>query len=179
MVTHEMRALCGTPNHTGQSVVLVRGPAPLNGMVFSFEDDEQDIQVDGEAQEKKEEEEAKEEKQERKQEEEEEDEQDIMKVLGNLVVALFIKYWIYVCGGMFFFVSFEGKIVMYKIIYMVLFLFCVALYQVHYEWWRRILKYFWMSVVIYTMLVLIFIYTYQFENFPGLWQNMTGLKKEK
>nr|XP_058895457.1 piezo-type mechanosensitive ion channel component 2 [Kogia breviceps] len=142
-------------------------------------DDEQDIQVDGEAQEKKEEEEAKEEKQEQKKEEEEEDEQDIMKVLGNLVVALFIKYWIYVCGGMFFFVSFEGKIVMYKIIYMVLFLFCVALYQVHYEWWRRILKYFWMSVVIYTMLVLIFIYTYQFENFPGLWQNMTGLKKEK
>uniref|UniRef100_A0A8C7AZ41 Piezo type mechanosensitive ion channel component 2 n=1 Tax=Neovison vison TaxID=452646 RepID=A0A8C7AZ41_NEOVI len=122
-------------------------------------------------------------KQERRKEEEEEveedDDQDIMKVLGNLVVAMFIKYWIYVCGGMFFFVSFEGKIVMYKIIYMVLFLFCVALYQVHYEWWRRILKYFWMSVVIYTMLVLIFIYTYQFENFPGLWQNMTGLKKEK
>ncbi|XP_026944380.1 piezo-type mechanosensitive ion channel component 2 [Sagmatias obliquidens] len=142
-------------------------------------DDEQDIQVDGEAQEKKEEEEAKEEKQEQKKEEDDDNEQDIMKVLGNLVVALFIKYWIYVCGGMFFFVSFEGKIVMYKIIYMVLFLFCVALYQVHYEWWRRILKYFWMSVVIYTMLVLIFIYTYQFENFPGLWQNMTGLKKEK
>ncbi|XP_064434074.1 piezo-type mechanosensitive ion channel component 2 isoform X3 [Mirounga angustirostris] len=145
-------------------------------------DDEQDIQMEGEAEEK-EEEEAKEEKQERRKEEEEEveedDDQDIMKVLGNLVVAMFIKYWIYVCGGMFFFVSFEGKIVMYKIIYMVLFLFCVALYQVHYEWWRRILKYFWMSVVIYTMLVLIFIYTYQFENFPGLWQNMTGLKKEK
>nr|XP_007972885.2 piezo-type mechanosensitive ion channel component 2 isoform X2 [Chlorocebus sabaeus] len=143
----------------------------------------QDIQVEGEPKEKEEEDEAKEEKQERKKVEEEEveedDEQDIMKVLGNLVVAMFIKYWIYVCGGMFFFVSFEGKIVMYKIIYMVLFLFCVALYQVHYEWWRKILKYFWMSVVIYTMLVLIFIYTYQFENFPGLWQNMTGLKKEK
>ncbi|XP_046946310.1 piezo-type mechanosensitive ion channel component 2 isoform X2 [Lynx rufus] len=145
-------------------------------------DDEQELQMEGEAEEK-EGEEAKEEKQERRKEEEEEmeedDNQDIMKVLGNLVVAMFIKYWIYVCGGMFFFVSFEGKIVMYKIIYMVLFLFCVALYQVHYEWWRRILKYFWMSVVIYTMLVLIFIYTYQFENFPGLWQNMTGLKKEK
>lgn len=145
----------------------------------------QDVQVEGEPTEKEEEEEEeiKEERHEVKKEEEEEveedDDQDIMKVLGNLVVALFIKYWIYVCGGMFFFVSFEGKIVMYKIIYMVLFLFCVALYQVHYEWWRKILKYFWMSVVIYTMLVLIFIYTYQFENFPGLWQNMTGLKKEK
>ncbi|KAK2094681.1 Piezo-type mechanosensitive ion channel component 2 [Saguinus oedipus] len=93
----------------------------------------QDIQVEGEPKEKEEEEKAKEEKQERKKAEEEEveeeDEQDIMKVLGNLVVAMFIKYWIYVCGGMFFFVSFEGKIVMYKIIYMVLFLFCVALYQ--------------------------------------------------
>ncbi|XP_029402895.1 piezo-type mechanosensitive ion channel component 2 isoform X1 [Mus pahari] len=150
------------------------------------EDEElQDIQVEGEptGKEEEEEEEIKEERHEVKKEEEEEveedDDQDIMKVLGNLVVALFIKYWIYVCGGMFFFVSFEGKIVMYKIIYMVLFLFCVALYQVHYEWWRKILKYFWMSVVIYTMLVLIFIYTYQFENFPGLWQNMTGLKKEK
>ncbi|PNI28196.1 PIEZO2 isoform 1 [Pan troglodytes] len=148
----------------------------------SSDEELQDIQVEGDPKEE-EEEEAKEEKQERKkveqEEAEEEDEQDIMKVLGNLVVAMFIKYWIYVCGGMFFFVSFEGKIVMYKIIYMVLFLFCVALYQVHYEWWRKILKYFWMSVVIYTMLVLIFIYTYQFENFPGLWQNMTGLKKEK
>uniref|UniRef100_A0A8C5JNG5 Piezo type mechanosensitive ion channel component 2 n=1 Tax=Junco hyemalis TaxID=40217 RepID=A0A8C5JNG5_JUNHY len=109
----------------------------------------------------------------------EDDEQDIMKVLGKLVMAMLIKYWIYVCGGMFFFVSFEGTIVMYKIIYMVLFLFCVALYQVHYEWWRKILKYFWMSVVVYTMLVLIFIYTYQFESFPDLWKNMTGLDERK
>nr|XP_056710236.1 piezo-type mechanosensitive ion channel component 2 [Euleptes europaea] len=107
--------------------------------------------------------------------EEEEEEDDVMQVLGNMVKAMFIKYWIYVLGGMFFFVSFEGRIVMYKIIYMVLFLFCVALYQVHYEWWRRMLKYFWISVVVYTMLVLIFIYTYQFESFPGLWRNMTGM----
>ncbi|XP_072267553.1 piezo-type mechanosensitive ion channel component 2 isoform X2 [Pyxicephalus adspersus] len=112
-------------------------------------------------------------------EEEEDDENDIMKVLGNMVMAMFVKYWIYVCGGMFFFVSFEGKIVMYKIIYMMLFLFCVALYQVHYEWWRRILKYFWMSVVVYTMLVLILIYTYQFKAFPPIWMNMTGLNEEK
>nr|XP_033789985.1 piezo-type mechanosensitive ion channel component 2 isoform X2 [Geotrypetes seraphini] len=124
------------------------------------------------------EDEEKEEKEERE-EGEEGEEEDIMKVLGGMVMAMFVKYWIYVCGGMFFFVSFEGKIVMYKIIYMMLFLFCVALYQVHYEWWRRILKYFWMSVVVYTMLVLVFIYTYQFKSFPGLWMNMTGLDEEK
>ncbi len=53
-----------------------------------------------------------------------------MQVLGNMVMALLVKYWIYICGGMFFFVSFEGTIVMYKIIYMMMFLSCVALYQV-------------------------------------------------
>lgn len=57
-------------------------------------------------------------------------EQDIMQVLGGMVMALLVKYWIYICGGMFFFVSFEGTIVMYKIIYMMMFLSCVALYQV-------------------------------------------------
>lgn len=65
-----------------------------------------------------------------KSEEEEGGENDLMQMVGNLVMAMLVKYWIYICGGMFFFVSFEGRVVMYKIIYMMLFLFCVALYQV-------------------------------------------------
>ena len=85
--------------------------------------------MDREAQEKEEEEELKEEQQEQREEEEEVDEQDVMKVLGNLLMSPFIKYWIYICSRMFFFISFEGKIMMYNIIYMVLFLFYMALYQ--------------------------------------------------
>uniref|UniRef100_A0A8K9XT82 Piezo domain-containing protein n=1 Tax=Oncorhynchus mykiss TaxID=8022 RepID=A0A8K9XT82_ONCMY len=117
----------------------------------------------------------------KKEEEEDEEggEQDIMQVLGNMVMEMLVKYWIYICGGMFFFVSFEGRMVMYKIIYMMLFLFCVALYQVHYEYWRRILKYFWMSVVVYTMLVLVLVYTFQFETSLPFWSNMTGMSEEK
>ncbi|KTF83819.1 hypothetical protein cypCar_00030762, partial [Cyprinus carpio] len=128
-----------------------------------------DVQID---------EQKKEEEKDKEEEEEEGDENDLMHVIGKLVMALLVKYWIYVCGGMFFFVSFEGKMVMYKIIYMMMFLSCVALYQVHYEWWRRILKYFWMSVVMYTMLVLILIYTCQFENAIATWTRMTGIKEE-
>uniref|UniRef100_A0A8C9X3Z8 Piezo type mechanosensitive ion channel component 2 n=1 Tax=Sander lucioperca TaxID=283035 RepID=A0A8C9X3Z8_SANLU len=109
--------------------------------------------------------------------EEEGGEQDIMQVLGNMVIAMLVKYWIYICGGMFFIVSFEGTIVMYKIIYMMMFLSCVALYQVHYEWWRRILKYFWMSVVIYTMLVLILVYTFQFDRWSNFWSKKLGMDK--
>ncbi|XP_016897822.1 piezo-type mechanosensitive ion channel component 2 isoform X3 [Cynoglossus semilaevis] len=119
--------------------------------------------------------------QEKKEEEEETEdrgEQDIMQVLGSMVMALLVKYWIYICGGMFFFVSFEGTIVMYKIIYMMMFLSCVALYQVHYEWWRRMLKYFWMSVVMYTMLVLTLVYTFQFKGSVDFWSNMLGMNKQ-
>ncbi|XP_034009014.1 piezo-type mechanosensitive ion channel component 2 isoform X3 [Trematomus bernacchii] len=118
------------------------------------------------------------EKQKEEEESEEGGEQDIMQVLGSMVMALLIKYWIYICGGMFFIVSFEGTIVMYKIIYMMMFLSCVALYQVHYEWWRRILKYFWMSVVMYTMLVLTLVYTFQFNISLPFWRDRVGVSEQ-
>ncbi|XP_069548591.1 piezo-type mechanosensitive ion channel component 2 [Brachyistius frenatus] len=118
--------------------------------------------------------------QKKKEDEESEEggEPDVMQVLGGMVMALLIKYWIYICGGMFFFVSFEGTMVMYKIIYMMMFLSCVALYQVHYERWRWILKYFWMSVVVYTMFVLTLVYTFQFDGSKETWYNMTGMEDE-
>lgn len=53
-----------------------------------------------------------------------------VEALAAVVGRMFVKYWIYVCGTMFFLVSFEGKVVLYKVVYMVLFLCCVALYQV-------------------------------------------------
>lgn len=47
-----------------------------------------------------------------------------------MVMSLYAKYWIYVCGGMFIMVSFAGKLVGYKIVYMLLFLLCLCVYQV-------------------------------------------------
>uniref|UniRef100_A0A8B9GV46 Piezo-type mechanosensitive ion channel component 1 n=1 Tax=Astyanax mexicanus TaxID=7994 RepID=A0A8B9GV46_ASTMX len=103
----------------------------------------------------------------------------ILKLLGRVVMSLYAKYWIYVCGGMFIMVSFAGKLVGYKIVYMLLFLLCMCLYQVYYSLWRRLLKPFWWLVVAYTMLVLIAIYTYQFEDFPDYWRNFTGFTEEQ
>uniref|UniRef100_A0A673I3B7 Piezo-type mechanosensitive ion channel component 1-like n=1 Tax=Sinocyclocheilus rhinocerous TaxID=307959 RepID=A0A673I3B7_9TELE len=104
--------------------------------------------------------------------------ESILKVLGGLVMSLYAKYWIYVCGGMFIMVSFAGKLVAYKIVYMLLFLLCLCLYQVYYSLWRRLLKAFWWMVVAYTMVVLIAIYTFQFEDFPGYWGNFTGFTEQ-
>ncbi|XP_039995581.1 piezo-type mechanosensitive ion channel component 1 isoform X1 [Xiphias gladius] len=105
--------------------------------------------------------------------------ESVLKVLGGIVMSCYAKYWIYVCGGMFIMVSFAGKLVGYKIIYMLLFLLCLCLYQVYYSLWRRLLKLFWWLVVAYTMLVLISIYTYQFEDFPQYWRNFTGFTEEQ
>ncbi|XP_051948231.1 piezo-type mechanosensitive ion channel component 1-like isoform X1 [Xyrauchen texanus] len=105
--------------------------------------------------------------------------ESILTVLGGLVMSLYAKYWIYVCGGMFIMVSFAGKLVAYKIVYMLLFLLCMCLYQVYYSLWRRLLKAFWWTVVAYTMVVLIAIYTFQFEEFPGYWRNFTGFTEQQ
>uniref|UniRef100_A0A3Q2QJY1 Piezo type mechanosensitive ion channel component 1 (Er blood group) n=1 Tax=Fundulus heteroclitus TaxID=8078 RepID=A0A3Q2QJY1_FUNHE len=103
----------------------------------------------------------------------------LLKILGGMVMSCYAKYWIYVCGGMFIMVSFAGKLVAYKIVYMLLFLLCLCFYQVYYSLWRHLLKLFWWLVVAYTMLVLISIYTYQFEDFPEYWKNLTGFTDDQ
>lgn len=105
---------------------------------------------------------------------------------------------------MFVVVSFAGRLVVYKIVYMLLFLLCLTLFQVpgggrggggagrgarprlttrprqvYYSLWRKLLKLFWWLVVAYTMLVLIAVYTFQFQDFPSYWRNLTGLTDEQ
>ena len=51
-------------------------------------------------------------------------------LLGKELRGFLVKYWILFCCSMFFVVSFSGKVMVYKILYIVLFLFCIILYQV-------------------------------------------------
>ncbi|XP_056321992.1 LOW QUALITY PROTEIN: piezo-type mechanosensitive ion channel component 2 [Danio aesculapii] len=103
----------------------------------------------------------------------------IIVVLGSLVKGMLVKYWIFCCCFMFFFVSFSDKVAVYKILYICLFLFGVVLYEVHYDKWRSQLKYFWAVVVGYSMLVLILIYIYQFKSVCKLFQQILGLSEER
>ncbi|XP_072135580.1 piezo-type mechanosensitive ion channel component 2-like [Mobula birostris] len=102
----------------------------------------------------------------------------LMTMVGSVVKGLLIKYWICFCTAMFFIVSFNGRVVVYKILYIKLFLFSVALYQIHYDWWRRILRYFWIAVVSYSMAVLIAIYIYQFKTVSWLFQRTMGMSED-
>uniref|UniRef100_A0A8C6W8Y4 Piezo-type mechanosensitive ion channel component 1 n=1 Tax=Nannospalax galili TaxID=1026970 RepID=A0A8C6W8Y4_NANGA len=103
----------------------------------------------------------------------------LLRSLGELVMGIYAKYWIYVCAGMFIVVSFAGRLVVYKIVYMFLFLLCLTLFQVYYSLWRKLLRIFWWLVVAYTMLVLIAVYTFQFQDFPTYWRNLTGFTDEQ
>ncbi|XP_056382032.1 piezo-type mechanosensitive ion channel component 1 isoform X2 [Hyla sarda] len=106
-------------------------------------------------------------------------EKTLLKCFGDQVMSFYAKYWIYVCGGMFIVVSFAGRLVVYKIVYLFVFLLCLIIFQVYYALWRKLLNFFWWLVVAYTMLVLIAIYTYQFEDFPVYWRNLTSLTDEQ
>ncbi|KAK1898996.1 Piezo-type mechanosensitive ion channel component 2, partial [Dissostichus eleginoides] len=94
------------------------------------------------------------------------------------VKGTLVKYWILFCCSMFFVISFSGKVVVYKILYIVLFLFCVVLYHIRYDVWRRMLKTFWAVVVGYSMVVLIAIYMYQFRSVSGLFKQIMGMSEE-
>ncbi|XP_029912219.1 piezo-type mechanosensitive ion channel component 2 [Myripristis murdjan] len=102
----------------------------------------------------------------------------LVAMLGSAVKGTLVKYWILFCCSMFFVVSFSGKVVVYKILYIVLFLFCVTMYQTRYDVWRRILKSFWAVVVGYSMVVLIAIYMYQFRSVSGLFRQIMGMSEE-
>ena len=51
--------------------------------------------------------------------------------------------------------------------------------QVYYSLWRKLLRVCWWLVVAYTMLVLIAVYTFQFQDFPTYWRNLTGFTDEQ
>ncbi|XP_070604891.1 piezo-type mechanosensitive ion channel component 2-like [Erythrolamprus reginae] len=102
-----------------------------------------------------------------------------VEILGSIFKRILVKYWIYFCSIMFFIVSFNGKVVLYKILYIILFLFCVALYQIHYEGWRRVLKGFWLISVSYSMIVLIALYMYQFEMVSAFFLKTLEISEER
>lgn len=93
--------------------------------------------------------------------------------LGHYVWCLLCKYWIFVCAAMLLVISIQ-EVVVYRIIYMILFLYFVLSFQFMYRVWRVTMFAFWWVVIIYSMFVLIVLYTYQFEEFPGYWHNTTG-----
>ncbi|KAF4525372.1 hypothetical protein B566_EDAN014810 [Ephemera danica] len=82
--------------------------------------------------------------------------------LGAWLQSLLTKFWIWVVAIMLFVIGLgSGQVVLYRIL--------------SYRVWRVMMYGFWLTVIVYSMLVLVLIYTYQFDNFPDYWHNYTGI----
>ena len=80
------------------------------------------------------------------------------------------KYWIIIVTLLLMVMSLSGdKVVLYRIVYMSLFLAFVLAFQISYRFWRKFIYLFWLTVIFYSMTVLVAIYTYQFKDFKDYW----------
>uniref|UniRef100_A0A336MKE4 CSON001936 protein n=1 Tax=Culicoides sonorensis TaxID=179676 RepID=A0A336MKE4_CULSO len=100
--------------------------------------------------------------------------------LGNIINSFLVKGWIWIVAITLFIFGISGgdNMTMFRIIYMALFLFFVITFQLSLETWRKILYGFWLAVIIYSMAILILVYTYQFDRFDEHWENITHISKE-
>nr|QZA74858.1 piezo [Platynereis dumerilii] len=102
---------------------------------------------------------------------------ETIKAIGTWIWLLMCKYWILVCASLFLVMAVQEAVI-YRIIYMVLFLYFVLTFKLLYNFWRFSIVAFWWFVIVYSMVVLCLIYTYQFDNFKDYWKNGTGLSDE-
>ncbi|XP_068621049.1 piezo-type mechanosensitive ion channel component isoform X2 [Battus philenor] len=96
----------------------------------------------------------------------------LLRALGAWLRAACARYWIYVVVIMLFVIGVTGdRMTIFRIIYMFLFLAFILMFQISWYWWRRLMYIFWITVIIYSMINLILIYVYQFDNFSKMIEN--------
>ncbi|CAL1685705.1 unnamed protein product [Lasius platythorax] len=94
-----------------------------------------------------------------------------MKNVGKLLQNLLTRFWIAVVAIMLFICGITGeRMTVFRIVYMSLFLFFVITFQISWIAWRRMMYGFWVTVIGYSIIMLILVYTYQFQNFPKYWE---------
>ncbi|XP_025986648.2 piezo-type mechanosensitive ion channel component isoform X3 [Solenopsis invicta] len=94
-----------------------------------------------------------------------------MKNVGKLLQDLLTRFWIAVVAIMLFICGITGeRMTMFRIVYMSLFLIFVITFQISWTAWRKMMYIFWVTVIGYSIIMLILVYTYQFQNFPKYWE---------
>ncbi|XP_058124617.1 piezo-type mechanosensitive ion channel component isoform X2 [Anopheles coustani] len=98
--------------------------------------------------------------------------------MAKFFKSFMIKFWIWVVALTLFLSAIIGnRMTVFRIVYMVLFLCFVLTFQFSFRVWRRIMWVFWVTVIVYSMIILVLVYLHQFEQFPGYWEAI-GISKE-
>ncbi|KAI0240905.1 Piezo-type mechanosensitive ion channel component 1 [Lamellibrachia satsuma] len=93
-----------------------------------------------------------------------------------------VRYWIYICLAILFVIAINGRVVFFRVIYLMFFLGYIICFQMSFSFWCWISLGFWWVVIVYTMLVLCAIYIYQFNKLDVLtestdWLHDIGLEQ--
>ncbi|KAL7286394.1 hypothetical protein TKK_0019346 [Trichogramma kaykai] len=101
-----------------------------------------------------------------------------MKNVGKMVKKFLTKYWTAVLAIMLFTSGITGeRMTVFRIIYMSLFLFFIISFQISWMAWRKMMYAFWITVIAYSVFMLILVYTYQFRDFPDYWERYLHISK--
>ncbi|XP_038069758.1 piezo-type mechanosensitive ion channel component 1-like isoform X2 [Patiria miniata] len=103
---------------------------------------------------------------------------ETMSVIGSTILGILSKYWIFLVAAMFLIVSIQQSVDIFKIVYMGLFLLIANMFLWSFTLFRWVIWMFFLLVVVYSIAVLVLIYTYQFQDFPGYWTNGTGISEK-
>uniref|UniRef100_A0A182VUH8 Piezo-type mechanosensitive ion channel component n=1 Tax=Anopheles minimus TaxID=112268 RepID=A0A182VUH8_9DIPT len=102
----------------------------------------------------------------------------IVDKMAKFLRSLMIKFWIWVVALTLFLSAIIGnRMTVFRIVYMILFLCFVLTFQFSFRAWRRVMFTFWLTVIMYSMAILILVYLHQFEQFPGYWAAI-GISKD-
>ncbi|XP_052864339.1 piezo-type mechanosensitive ion channel component [Anopheles cruzii] len=98
--------------------------------------------------------------------------------IAKFFKSFMIKFWIWVVAFTLFLSAIIGnRMTVFRIVYMVLFLIFVLTFQFSFKVWRKMMYSFWLTVIVYSMSILVLVYVHQFEQFPRYWAAI-GISKE-
>ncbi|CAH1971747.1 unnamed protein product [Acanthoscelides obtectus] len=104
----------------------------------------------------------------------------VMERIGQHLKRFLTKFWIWVVAITLFAVAITGqRMTGFRILYMALFLIFILSFQFSFQIWRKMMFGFWLTVIIYSMIILVMVYTYQFKNFPKYWTEYLHIPEEQ
>ncbi|CAH1708045.1 unnamed protein product [Chironomus riparius] len=97
---------------------------------------------------------------------------------AKFINAFLIKFWIIVVSITLFVCGISGQqMTGFRIVYMALFLIFVLTFQFSFSVWRKFMYGFWLLVILYSMIILILVYTYQFDKTSEYFEKYLHISK--
>ncbi|KAK9510545.1 hypothetical protein O3M35_005299 [Rhynocoris fuscipes] len=102
-----------------------------------------------------------------------------VKRFGTICRSLLTKFWIWIVASILFTIGISGdRVTIFRIIYMAMALIFILTFQLSWTLWRKMMYGFWLVLILYSMLILVMTYTYQFDNFDAYWEEYLRIPKQ-